>query len=130
MKKLILSSFLLLCSLFAFSQSYVVECDSEVMKEQPGPHGGGGMSLGFSFFDKVSDYPMAFKKRVLKPGSSIGYHLQKKDEIYYILSGEGEMQMNGKSFTVKAGDCILTRPGSSHGLKPKGEMAIIIMYEK
>jgi mannose-6-phosphate isomerase-like protein (cupin superfamily) len=40
------------------------------------------------------------------------------------------MQMNGKSFPVKAGDCILTRPGSSHGLKPNGEMTLIIMYEK
>ena len=60
---------------------------------------------------------MVFRKPVLHPGSAIGYHLQKEDEVYYIISGTGEMQMNGKSFTVKTGDAILTRPGSSLGLK-------------
>lgn len=73
---------------------------------------------------------MTFRKRVLHPGSAIGYHLQKEDEIYYIISGTGEVQMNGKTFPVKAGDAILTRPGSSHGLKQTGkdDLIIIINY--
>ena len=58
--------------------------------------------------------------------------MQKEDEIYYVLDGEGEMKMNGKSFKVKAGDAVLTRPGSSHGLKVIGDkdLTIIINYEK
>lgn len=74
---------------------------------------------------------MVFRKRVLHPGSAIGYHLQTEDEIYYIISGTGEMQMNGKAFPVKTGDAILTRPGSSHGLKQtgSGDLAIIIAYQ-
>ena len=54
-----------------------------------------------------------------------------EDQIYYIISGTGEMQMNGKSFAVKAGDAILTRPGSSHGLKQTGkdDLVIIINYQ-
>jgi mannose-6-phosphate isomerase-like protein (cupin superfamily) len=41
------------------------------------------------------------------------------------------MQMNGKTFPVKAGDAILTRPGSSHGLKQTGndDLVIIINYK-
>ncbi len=41
------------------------------------------------------------------------------------------MKMNGESFTVKAGDAILTRPGSSHDLKQTGQedLAIIINYQ-
>jgi len=74
----------------------------------------------------------AFRKRILKPGSSIGYHLQKEDEIYYIISGNGKMQMNGKIFSVKPGDAILTRRGSSHGIAPNADhdLVILIVYEK
>lgn len=74
---------------------------------------------------------MAFRKRILHPGSSIGYHLQKEQEIYYILSGNGELQMNGKTIAVTAGDAILTLPGSSHGLKPTGndDLSVLITYQ-
>lgn len=111
---------------------YIFEQDQQVAKEQPGPHDGGGNTIGYSFFDGVTDFKTAFKKRTLKPGSSIGYHLQKEDEIYYILSGRGTMKMNGKTFPVKPGDAILTRPGSSHSLTPdpQNELTLIIVYPK
>ncbi len=112
-------------------EKYILEQDDKVARKDPGPHDGGGLTIGYSFFDKVADYKTAFKKRTLKPGSSIGYHLQEKDEIYYILEGKGEMKMNGETFMVKAGDAILTRPGSSHGLTPKeGDLTLIIVYAK
>ena len=80
----------------------------------------------------ASDDPnkMVFRKRVLHQGSSIGYHLQREDEIYYILSGNGNMKMNGELLTVSAGDAILTRGGSSHSLTPSGKdgLALIIAY--
>ncbi|HWQ36418.1 MAG TPA: cupin domain-containing protein [Blastocatellia bacterium] len=116
----------------AADQGYVLERDAEVAKEEPGPHGGGGRSTGYSFFEKAPDYKFAFRKRVLHPGAAIGYHLQKEDEVYYVLSGTGTMQMNGKEFPVKAGDAILTRPGSSHGLRQTGrdDLVLIITYEK
>lgn len=67
-----------------------------------------------------------------EPGSAIGYHLQKEEEIYYIASGTGEMAMNGETFMVQAGDAILTLAGSSHGLKQTGndDLIVIINYEK
>ena len=110
---------------------YTLEQDEKVAKQDPGPHNGGGVTIGYSFFDKVKDYKTAFKKRTLKAGSSIGYHLQEQDEVYYILEGKGEMKMNGETFMVKAGDAILTRPGSSHGLTTKGgDLTLIIVYAK
>ena len=68
----------------------------------------------------------------MHPGASIGYHLQKEEEIYYILSGAGEMTMNNEKFMVQAGDAILTLPGSSHGLKQTGkdDLVILIDYQK
>lgn len=58
--------------------------------------------------------------------------MQKEEEIYYIISGKGEMTMNNQTFEVNAGDAILTLPGSSHGLKQTGteDLVLIINYEK
>jgi mannose-6-phosphate isomerase-like protein (cupin superfamily) len=111
---------------------YVLEHDADVMQRGPAPHKGPGESTGYNFFDKAPNFKTAFRKRVLHPGAAIGYHLQKEDEIYYVLSGTGRMQMNGKEFPVKAGDGILTRPGSSHGLIQTGkeDLVLIITYEK
>ena len=108
-------------------EKYILQHEKEIAKEQPGPHKGGGTTIAFPFFEGTKDLEIAFRKRILKPGSAIGYHLQKSDEIYYILNGNGEMQMNGKSFPVTTGDAILTRPGSSHGLKPAGNEDLIVM---
>jgi len=111
---------------------YILERESEIGVEQPGPHEGGGTTTGYSFFASVPDVKFVFRKRVLHPGSAIGYHLQEQDEVYYIVSGAGELTMNGKAFTVKAGDAILTRPDSSHGLKPigKGDLTLFIAYQQ
>lgn len=113
------------------AEGYILENDVDVAKQELGTHNGGGVTIGHIFFGKADDLKLVFKKRILKPGSAIGYHFQKEDEIYYVLDGEGEMQMNGKSFKVKAGDAVLTRPGSSHGLKVIGDkdLTIIINYE-
>jgi mannose-6-phosphate isomerase-like protein (cupin superfamily) len=108
-------------------KGYVVEREQDIAIEQPGPHKGGGLTTSYPFFSKDPDLKVAFRKRVLRPGSAIGYHLQKENEIYYILQGNGAMQMNGKTFAVKAGDAILTKPGSSHGLRPTGDDSLTVM---
>jgi mannose-6-phosphate isomerase-like protein (cupin superfamily) len=111
---------------------YILEHEKELAKQEPGPHSGGGNSIAHNFFAAAKDCKLVFRKRILQPGSAIGYHLQKEDEIYYIVSGTGVMKMNGETFPVKAGDGILTRPGSSHGLTQTGkeDLVVIINYEK
>ncbi len=116
----------------AADDGYVVERDAEVAKDEPGPHKGLGQSTGYIFFEKVPNVKFSFRKRVLHKGSSIGYHLQETDEVYYMLSGSGKMTINGKEFAVKSGDAILTRSGSSHGLVQTGagDLSIIISFQK
>jgi mannose-6-phosphate isomerase-like protein (cupin superfamily) len=111
---------------------YVVEHDTDVQKQEPGTHNGGGQTVGYSFFAKVPKLGLVFRKRALKPGSGIGYHEQTEDEIYYVLSGRGTMTIDGKSFDVGPGTAVLTRPGSSHGLKQVGneDLVILINYEQ
>ena len=65
--------------------SLVVD-EGSIAVHQPGPHEGGGDTTAFPFFANISDFKMAFRKRILHKGSTIGYHLQDFDEVYYILS--------------------------------------------
>jgi mannose-6-phosphate isomerase-like protein (cupin superfamily) len=111
---------------------YVLERDADVAKTEPGTHKGGGETVGYSFFAKTPNLKLVFRKRALKPGSGIGYHEQKEDEIYYVLSGRGVMMIDDKSFDVTPGTAVLTRPGSSHGLKQAGpdDLVILISYEQ
>jgi len=111
---------------------YVLERDNEVAKNEPGTHKGGGETIGYSFFATTPNLKLVFRKRAFKPGSAIGYHLQREDEIYYVLSGRGMMTIDGKEFEVGPGDAVLTRPGSSHGLKQVGreDLVILINYEQ
>ena len=111
---------------------YVLERDKDVAKNEPGTHKGGGETIGYSFFSKTPNLKLVFRKRAFKPGSAIGYHVQREDEIYYVLSGRGLMTIDGKEFEVGPGDAVLTRPGSSHGLKQLGkeDLVILINYEQ
>ena len=111
---------------------YVLERDKDVARNEPGTHNGGGETIGYSFFSKTPNLKLVFRKRAFKPGSALGYHVQREDEIYYVLSGRGMMTIDGKEFEVGPGDAVLTRPGSSHGLKQIGkeDLVILINYEQ
>ena len=106
---------------------YVLERDKEVAKNEPGTHNGGGETIGYSFFSKAPNLKLVFRKRAFKPGSGVGLHEQKEDEIYYVLSGRGLMTIDGKDIEVGPGTAVLTRPGSSHGLKQVGTEDLVIM---
>jgi mannose-6-phosphate isomerase-like protein (cupin superfamily) len=115
----------------ALPGGYIIEQDADVAAAEPGTHNGGGETIGYSFFRKVPNLRLVFRKRALKPGSGIGYHEQKEDEIYYVLSGRGVMTLDGKAVEVGPGTAVLTRPGSSHGLKQTGaeDLVVMINYE-
>jgi mannose-6-phosphate isomerase-like protein (cupin superfamily) len=110
---------------------YIVEHDADVAKAEPGTHNGGGDTIGYSFFKSVPNLKLVFRKRALKPGSGIGLHEQKEDEIYYVLSGTGTMTLDGTSVDITPGTAVLTRTGSSHSLKQTGrdDLVIMINYE-
>ena len=111
---------------------YIVEQDANVAAAEPGPHAGGGRTVAYSFFKSTPGLNLVFRKRALKPGAAIGYHEQTEDEIYYVLSGRGQMPLDGKTVDVGPGTAILTRTGSSHGLKQVGadDLVILINYEQ
>jgi mannose-6-phosphate isomerase-like protein (cupin superfamily) len=108
----------------------VITHDTLVARKQPGPHGGGGETTAYDFFARVDGMPLVFRKRALHPGSAIGHHPQKEDEVYYVLSGEGEFTLDGAVHRVGPGTAMLTRSGSSHAIRPIGreELVLLIAY--
>ena len=76
-----------------------------------------------------------FAEITLKPGSSIGYHKHESEtEYYFILSGTGIVNDDGKEVQVKQGDSVITGNGASHGIKNTGSVplvfhAVIVTYK-
>lgn len=101
--------------------------ERDVGVEQPGPHGGPGMTVGYPFFAGAPGLSFVLRKRVLLPGSGIGPHLHHKDEIYYIVSGQGLYAQDGQHHVVAAGDAMLTRPGSTHALLQTGDAPLVVL---
>jgi mannose-6-phosphate isomerase-like protein (cupin superfamily) len=92
-------------------------------EERARHHKGGGETIG-TRSSPAPGLKMVFRKRAFKPGSAIGYHVQREDEIYYVLSGRGLMTIDGKEFEVGPGDAVLTRPGSSRQAGRQGRPVI------
>ncbi|WP_406677061.1 cupin domain-containing protein [Moorella sp. ACPs] len=74
-----------------------------------------------------------FARLTLKPGASIGWHQHSGDsEAYYILSGQGIVNDNGRETVVKAGDMVLTKNGEYHSIINNGdenlEFIALILY--
>lgn len=69
-----------------------------------------------------------YARVTIPAGSSLGYHEHHgESETYFILSGEGEYDDNGKKRIVRPGDVTFTPDGCGHGLKPIGGNDIVFM---
>src|SRR5438552_2749650 len=105
---------------------YIIEHDADIAKAEPGTHNGGGQTVGYSFFSKVPNLKLVFRKRAFKPGSGVGLHEQKEDEIYYVLSGRGTMTLDGNTVDITPGTAVLTRTGSTHTPNQAGGEELVI----
>jgi mannose-6-phosphate isomerase-like protein (cupin superfamily) len=68
-----------------------------------------------------------FAEVTLEPGCSIGYHRHDSEtEYYFILSGTGTVNDDGKEVQVQKGDSVITGNGASHGIKNTGTAPLIL----
>ena len=64
----------------------------------------------------------------LEPGCSIGYHPHDAEtEYYFILSGTGTVNDEGKEVEVKPGDSVITGNGASHSIKNTGTVPLVFI---
>jgi mannose-6-phosphate isomerase-like protein (cupin superfamily) len=111
----------------------IVRNISEIKLQSVRAHNGEGI-IGFCrlFTEEDFDGPWHFVDfAVVPPGSSIGIHQHgNNEELYFVLSGEGKMSVNGEEYAIRSGDLILNKVGWSHGLRNEsGEDISILVVE-
>lgn len=105
--------------------------EEHVKVDEPPPHGAIGMSTAYRISDAVpAPRQMEFRKRVLHVGAAIGLHLIGHDEVYYVLSGEGEVTSDGQTQRMTAGMAAYLYEGAVVGIRQLGAepLALIISY--
>ena len=64
----------------------------------------------------------------LVPGLATTPHFHPRtEEIYYILSGEAEMTLDGEQHAVSAGDAIAIPPGCLHTIHNNGKQMLVFL---
>jgi mannose-6-phosphate isomerase-like protein (cupin superfamily) len=63
----------------------------------------------------------------LTPGKEIEAHVDPMEEIYFFLSGEGEMSVGEDSRHVVSGDAVWVTTGSSHSVLNSGEADLCML---
>ena len=96
--------------------------------------GKGNTHLTYLLDSSTQKNARLFAEITLNPGCSIGYHRHDSEtEYYFILSGTGTVNDDGKEVQIKQGDSVITGNGASHSIKNTGSVplvfhAIIITY--
>lgn len=69
-----------------------------------------------------------YAKVTIEKDCTLGYHEHHGEtETYYILSGEGMYDDNGKKYPVKAGDVTFCCDGNGHALDNTGDTDLVFM---
>jgi len=88
------------------------------------------MSTAYRISDAAPNRTMEFRKRVLHAGAAIGAHPIDHDEVYYVLSGEGDVVSDGKTTRLTAGMAAYLYKGAVVGIRQTGaqDLTLIISY--
>jgi mannose-6-phosphate isomerase-like protein (cupin superfamily) len=117
--------------LAAAAPAIVIIREVDVKREEPPPHGAIGMSTAYRISDAVpAPRSMEFRKRVLHRGAAIGLHPITHDEVYYVLSGEGDVTSDGTTQRLTSGMAAWLYKGAVVGIRQVGTrpLAIIVSY--
>jgi len=113
--------------LAAAAPPMVVVDERTVVKQEPPPHGAIGMSTAYRISDAVPGRTMEFRKRVLHRGAAIGEHVISHDEVYYVLSGEGEVVSDGRTARLKPGMAAYLYSGANVGIRQLGTKPLVLI---
>lgn len=125
------AALLLLAAAASGAPPMAVIDENSVRREEPTPHGKIGMSTAYRISDAAPQpRRMEFRKRILHVGAAIGLHPIAHDEVYYVLSGTGEVTSDGQSRTLTAGMAAYLYDGAVVGIRQMGKepLALIISY--
>jgi len=64
-------------------------------------------------------------RAMLEPGKSSRPHQLKSSEVYYVLSGEGEMHVDSETALIYSGDAIVIPAGSVQWVRNSGGVPLV-----
>jgi mannose-6-phosphate isomerase-like protein (cupin superfamily) len=106
----------------------VVVREEDVKREEAPPHGSIGMSTAYRISDAApAPRAMEFRKRVLHKGAAIGLHPIAHDEVYYVLSGEGDVTSDGVTQRLKPGMAAYLYKDAVVGITQVGRKPLMII---
>jgi mannose-6-phosphate isomerase-like protein (cupin superfamily) len=106
----------------------VVVREKDVKRDEAPPHGGIGMSTAYRISDAAPQpRAMEFRKRVLHKDAAIGLHPISHDEVYYVLSGEGDVTSDGVTARLKSGTAAYLYKDAVVGIRQVGRKPLVIV---
>ncbi len=126
-----MSALLALLVAGAAAPAMVVIDETATVREEAPPHGAIGLSTAYRISDAVpAPRSFEFRKRALHVGAAIGVHPIDHDEVYYVLSGEGEVESDGQRMRLRAGMAAYLYSGARVGIRQLGTepLNLIISY--
>jgi mannose-6-phosphate isomerase-like protein (cupin superfamily) len=106
---------------------FFVREDAAVAKVEPAPHGDGGDSTAYRYFDDVPDARVIFRKRALHKGSAIGMHVLAHDEVYYIVSGRARLRVDDRTVELGPNTAVFMHEGADVGIWQEGDEDLVVM---
>lgn len=120
-----------------YNYDFKKECDFKDVIRYPGLHEGKGViDVKFFFGEDDAPMPALLLTYAIPPGASEGVHTHRPgdpeagsfDEFYYIVEGEGVMEITGERVEVSAGDNIFTPNEVAHGIENTSEDKLLKVY--
>jgi len=92
----------------------------EPWQQFPG-HFGGALSKALVRPENVGSRRVDYRISTYQPMAYVERHAHKvQEQIYYLLEGEGSMEIDGKTTIVRRHDVIFIPPGVSHSITNHG----------
>lgn len=104
--------------------------EKDVKRDEPVPHGRIGMSTAYRLTADIPRRTMEFRRRTLHVDAAIGLHLIDHDEVYYVVSGQGEVEADGATHLMGAGQMAYLYAGEVVGIRQLGDqpLDLIVSY--
>ncbi len=75
------------------------------------------------------DHMTHFSRAVFPAGERVDAHRHKDmAEVFFVQSGSGEIRIEGESFQLRPGVCVVVSPGEVHELKNESERELVLLY--
>ena len=104
-----------------------VKQDSEASVSESAPHSGVGQTTAYRYFDEIKDAKVIFRKRAIPKGGSIGMHVLTHDEVYYVVSGRGEVTVDDTKRQAGPNTAIYMQAGADVGIRQLGDADLVII---